>query len=294
MKGASSTARLIAASIVLQDSGGVAAAWIPAPTIDLSRAMLEGDGLGKRLFRAALRRHLVRRACVRLERWLLPGIQAHYLLRKSRIAGWAGHAIDRGVTQAVILGAGMDGLGVDLRLRYPGLRVVEIDHPATQAVKRRALEKVAPACGVHLYPADIAQGRLGRDFARSGLARDDSTLVIAEGVLMYLDAVACRRLLRSVGRYFRGSLHGVLSTMELDRHGVPGFLRAHPLIGRWLRWRGEPFRWGANATEVGEVLLDAGFRLRAIDRGDEPPARPFPGWEPCTGETLFFASRSSE
>jgi O-methyltransferase involved in polyketide biosynthesis len=46
-------------------------------------------------------------------------------------------AVSRGVRQYVILGAGLDTFGY--RNPYPDLRVIEIDHPDTQALKRRRL-----------------------------------------------------------------------------------------------------------------------------------------------------------
>ena len=50
-------------------------------------------------------------------------------------------SIERGVRQYVILGAGLDTFAY--RNRFPLLRVFEVDHPATQAWKRRRLEEAA-------------------------------------------------------------------------------------------------------------------------------------------------------
>ena len=46
-------------------------------------------------------------------------------------------ALDRGIRQVVIAGAGYDDRA--LRFRSPGVRYFELDHPATQADKRRLL-----------------------------------------------------------------------------------------------------------------------------------------------------------
>jgi methyltransferase (TIGR00027 family) len=50
-------------------------------------------------------------------------------------------AVGRGVDQLVVLGAGLDTFGY--RNPYAGLRVVELDHPATQAWKRERLAAAA-------------------------------------------------------------------------------------------------------------------------------------------------------
>jgi methyltransferase (TIGR00027 family) len=52
-------------------------------------------------------------------------------------------AVPHGLDQLVVLGAGLDTFAY--RSPYPGLRVVEIDHPATQAWKRERLAAVGIA-----------------------------------------------------------------------------------------------------------------------------------------------------
>ncbi len=294
MKGASSTARLIAASIVLQDECGIAARWLPASTIALSRAMLRSGGASGRVLLRALRMSWMRSAAAAIERRLLPGIQTHYLLRKHCIASWAEQAITAGTSQVLILGAGMDGLGAELCRRHTALAVIEMDHPATQPVKRLALEEVLPGAGLRLHAVDLSAAQFNQHLEATGFCRDPPTLIIAEGVLMYLRPGQCLRLLNEISGHIRGPLDVVFSTMEKDPHGRPGFARAHPLIDRWLAWRGEPFRWACSPQRVAKVLERAGLHIHAMHRGDEKPQTGMPDWSPCTGETLYFASRCEQ
>jgi methyltransferase (TIGR00027 family) len=55
-------------------------------------------------------------------------------------------AVERGVRQVVVLGAGLDTYAYRNTLR-DRLRIFEVDHPATQAWKRQRLEDAAT-----LYP----------------------------------------------------------------------------------------------------------------------------------------------
>jgi O-methyltransferase involved in polyketide biosynthesis len=55
-------------------------------------------------------------------------LRPHLAARTLFIDGQVEQAIDRGVTQVVILGAGY--------FRNPGVRFFEVDHPTTQADKR--------------------------------------------------------------------------------------------------------------------------------------------------------------
>lgn len=291
MKGASSTARLIAASITLQDERGIADRWLPMATIALSRATLGASGVPGRMLLAALRVSWMRKFFVACECKLQPGTLAHFLLRKHCIANWAEQAIAAGASQVVILGAGMDGLGPELCQRHAGLLVVELDHPATQALKWRALAHVAPGTTTRLQAIDLSGAELGRHLDQTGFRREGSTLVIAEGLLMYLRPRQCLRLLEVVAGHFHGPLDVVFSVMENDSRGRPGFARAHPLIDRWLSWRGEPFRWACDTVRLVKVLERAKLRVQAMHRGDEPPQMEFPDWSPCTGETYYFAAR---
>jgi methyltransferase (TIGR00027 family) len=107
-------------------------------------------------------------------------------------------AVDRGVDQLVVLGAGLDTFGY--RNPYPGLRVVELDHPATQAWKRERLE----AASIEV-PASV-------DHAPIDFERDDLTTVLARhidparpvlfwwlGVTPYLTLEAITATLTSLG-----------------------------------------------------------------------------------------------
>jgi methyltransferase (TIGR00027 family) len=70
-------------------------------------------------------------------------------------------AVDHGVDQLVVLGAGLDTFGY--RNPYAGLRVVELDHPATQAWKRERLHaaSIEVPASVALAPIDFERDDLG-------------------------------------------------------------------------------------------------------------------------------------
>jgi methyltransferase (TIGR00027 family) len=294
MKGASSTARMIAACIVLQDEEGTARQWLPAVTIALSRATLASSGHFARALLSLLRRRWMRRLGFVLERHLLPGVQAHFLLRKHRIAHWATQSIAAGTRQVIILGAGMDGLGLHLSQANPELNVVEVDHPATQALKRQILENVAPGHRLTLIGADLGATIKIEQLSSAGLRPDEATFVVAEGLLMYLPARACLRLLNQFATGLGGKLDIAFSAMQSDANGRVGFARPHAMIDRWLRWRGEPFCWGTGAARIESCLRLRGLQTCVLERGDEPPSPAFPRWVPCTGENLYLAARAGQ
>src|SRR5690606_38935189 len=145
------------------------------------------------------------RAGLRLfERLVLPGITGHYAWRKRRIHAWARNAVAAGATQVVILGAGFDALGQQLVLAHPQLRIFELDREAVVTTKWHALRDLGLDLSSQCFIAcDLAHGldAAALDVV-PGFDPGAHTLVVAEGVLMYLSprrasvvALQLRRLL---------------------------------------------------------------------------------------------------
>jgi methyltransferase (TIGR00027 family) len=108
-------------------------------------------------------------------------------------------AIDRGVKQVVILGAGYDGRA--LRFRTPGVQFFEVDHPATQTDKRRRLTDLDLATtGITFVEADFTEPTLEQRLADAGHQPYEQTQFLLEGVLRYLPEQAVHDLLATVRR----------------------------------------------------------------------------------------------
>jgi methyltransferase (TIGR00027 family) len=114
-------------------------------------------------------------------------------------------AIDAGCRQVVILGAGYDARAC--RFRTPGVRFFEVDHPATQADKRRRLDELGIASDdVTFVAADFIEDDLDAALDTGGHQRVEPTTFLLEGVLRYLPEPAFRGLLATIaGRAAPGS-----------------------------------------------------------------------------------------
>lgn len=128
-----------------------------------------------------------------------PGSGANYRPRRLFFAARARFAEDRigagianGVRQLVILGAGLDTFAY--RNPYPELQAFEVDHPGTQAWKRRRLTEA----GINLpenitfVPVDFETDRLATALEAAGFIRSDPAVFVWLGVVYYLtrDAVS--------------------------------------------------------------------------------------------------------
>jgi methyltransferase (TIGR00027 family) len=127
-------------------------------------------------------------------------------LRTAAIDSAVRDAIAGGATQLVILGAGYDGRAWRMP-ELAGVRVFEVDHPATQGDKRARLSELPPAMGlVRLVPIDFERESLGEVLDRAGHDRSSPTCWIWEGVVMYLTRDAMRATAAGIaGRSAPGS-----------------------------------------------------------------------------------------
>jgi methyltransferase (TIGR00027 family) len=107
---------------------------------------------------------------------------------RSRIAEDAlSRAVERGVRQVVILGAGLDTFA----LRNPhaaGISIFELDHPATQAWKRQRLAgaELASPSWLTFVPVDFERDDWQQKLASAGFQRTSVAFFTWLGVVPYL------------------------------------------------------------------------------------------------------------
>jgi len=137
------------------------------------------------------------------DRFASPGARAlrsHVVLRSRFAEDRLAAAVERGVTQYVVLGAGLDTFA----LRQPpwahALRVFEVDHPASQAAKRAAIAaaRLTVPPNVTFVPIDFERTSLGEALADGGVDLARPAFVSWLGVTMYLTEPAIDAVLRTI------------------------------------------------------------------------------------------------
>src|SRR5580698_9525375 len=109
-------------------------------------------------------------------------------------------AVAHGVRQYVVLGAGLDTFAY--RNPHAGLRVFEVDHPATQLWKREQLQ----AAGISIPPSltfipiDFERQTLADGLGQAGFKRDAAAFFSWLGVTPYLTREACTTTLSFIGK----------------------------------------------------------------------------------------------
>jgi methyltransferase (TIGR00027 family) len=186
------------------------------------------------------------------------------VVARTRLIDEAAVAAVPHVLQALILGAGFDSRAYRLApLR--GVPVFEVDHPATQAAKRRSLLRRTGRLpdSVRLVPVVFGSDDLGRELAARGFASGVPTLVLWEGVTNYLDPTSVDATFRFLaGAVGPGS--PVLFTY-VDRAMIDGTARfegAETTL-RAVRRVGEPITFGLDPGEVPGYLAERGFGMES-------------------------------
>jgi methyltransferase (TIGR00027 family) len=173
----------------------------------------------------------------------------------------------RGVTQLVVLGAGLDTFAY--RNPYEGLCVFEVDHPATQAWKRRRLDEAGIAIPDSLTyaPVDFERENLTDQLAAAGLDPAKRTFFTWLGVVPYLTKDAIAATLTQIAAHPGGA--EVVFDYSEPREAIDPELRAH-YAERAARVAaiGEPFLSFFDPAELHEQLRSHGFT--EIDDLDVP------------------------
>jgi methyltransferase (TIGR00027 family) len=132
----------------------------------------------------------------------LASIGRLFTAARSRIAEDAlARAVERGVRQIVILGAGLDTFAVRNPHGAQEIRIYEVDHPATQAGKRQRLAEaqIAVPSWLVFVPVDFERDDLGEGvgekLAAAGLEQSSPAFFTWLGVVPYLTEDAIGRTL---------------------------------------------------------------------------------------------------
>jgi methyltransferase (TIGR00027 family) len=204
------------------------------------------------------------------------GMVDHVCLRTEAIDAAVDAAVDRGTPQLVILGAGLDARAWRLP-QLSHMTVFELDHPATQADKRRRIGDTPPHARRVVFTAiDFERDAIAQRLEQVGHDARQPTMWIWEGVTPYLEPEAIDATLADVAaRSCPGS--SIAMTYAVDQ--LPGPRALHAPIRSAFAVLGEPLRGMMSTARAAARLRDAGFALED-DTGSADWATRFDGFAP--------------
>jgi methyltransferase (TIGR00027 family) len=167
-------------------------------------------------------------------------------------------AVERGVKQYVVLGAGLDTFAY--RNPYPGVRVFEVDHPATQEWKRARLEEahISIPDEVTFAPVDFERESLAEGLMRAGFDTQRPAFFSWLGVTPYLTRGAFDATVRFIAGMAPGS--GVVFDYAIERRLLSKMQRTalDAMTARVAR-AGEPFQLFFDPAALQADLANMGF-----------------------------------
>jgi len=119
---------------------------------------------------------------------LFPGLGNSIRARVRYFDDFVAEAVDDGIEQLVVLGAGYDTRAYRIDGLKERVNVFEVDHPDTQEVKMEKIEKIFGALPLHVayVPLDFEKDGLGPRLMEMGYDRSKKTLFVMEGLIMYI------------------------------------------------------------------------------------------------------------
>ena len=117
-------------------------------------------------------------------------------------------AVSKGISQYVIIGAGFDSFCLRRPDFSAGLQIYEIDHPATQEIKRKRLLEIVDSSpkGVEFLSVDLEKQNLADALSNSSFLKDERAFFSWLGTVPYLSKDAVFKVLRGLASFAaRGS-----------------------------------------------------------------------------------------
>jgi methyltransferase (TIGR00027 family) len=187
-------------------------------------------------------------------------LRSHVVLRSRYAEDRLAAAVGRGVTQYVLVGAGFDTFALRQPEWADSLKVIEIDHPDSQAAKRARIAAAGmqlPANAL-LAEIDFERESLFDGLRRNGVTTAEPTLFSWLGVTMYLTEAAIDATLASMAAFPEGSevVLTFLSPPASDARASPS---ARSRIAQRVAEAGEPFLSRFEPAAFERKLLAAGF-----------------------------------
>jgi methyltransferase (TIGR00027 family) len=192
-----------------------------------------------------------------------------FIAMRSRFAeDSAAHAIENGVRQTLVLGAGLDTFAYRLEPTQD-MRVFELDHPATQAEKRRRLTeaRIGEPSHVAYVAHDFEHGSMTGALEAAGFDPGKRTFVLWLGVTPYLTEEAVFATLSELARLPGGAEVVFDYTNPPDAIGEANTRNFHHEMAERVAASGEPFRGYFDSGELHARSRELGFaEIEDLDR----------------------------
>ena len=222
--------------------------------------------------------------------------RASIVIRARFIEDLVAEQADRGVTQYVILGAGLDTFAQRQPELASRLTIFEVDRPAPQTWKKQRLIELGFGVPqwLRFVPVDFeAGGSWWEQLETAGFDANQPAVVASTGVSMYLTKDAIMAMLRQAAQLAAGSTFVMTFILPLEYAG-PEERVGLEAAAKGARAGGTPFISFFTPEEMVALAREAGFRdaqaLSAATLAEGYFAGSTHGLRPGSSEAILLAT----
>lgn len=195
----------------------------------------------------------------------LEGMMNFAVVRERHVEALMESEVAAGIDQIVILGAGFDTRSY--RLSAGSIPIYEVDHPVTQAAKRKALQDVVtPPANVKFVTVNFDTDDLGERLAACGYDANGRTLFVWQGVIMYLTREGIDHTLAFIAQH---SAAGSVVIFDYLYESLLRRLHGPTAMRFFTRAMGEEITFGIDGDRIEAFLASRGFDDVANVDGNE-------------------------
>jgi methyltransferase (TIGR00027 family) len=190
-------------------------------------------------------------------------IAAQVLSRAKYVEEKLEQAVAKGISQYVIIGAGFDSFCLRRPNFSADLRIYEIDHPATQRIKRQRLMEIFDSSpkGVEFLAIDLEKRTIADALSDASFSKDKKAFFSWLGTVPYLSEAAVFAVLRDLACFAAHKSEIVFDyliptrLMKIEDRQALG--RAMRIIERW----GEPVKSFFDPDAFPDEVSRLGYRI---------------------------------
>ncbi|ENW96144.1 class I SAM-dependent methyltransferase [Acinetobacter sp. NIPH 298] len=178
-------------------------------------------------------------------------------------------AIDRGVRQYVLVGAGLDSFILRQAQYYPALKIFEVDHPDTQTAKQKKLKEFGDIpTNVEFVAIDFEKESIADALTRSGFQQEQAAFFSWLGTTHYLEPQTTLNTLASIAIIAAEGSEVVLD-YSIDYRQLQGIERLGSLfVSQFTGFLKEPLRGQFRTKTLHQAVEKMGYDVVEDLSGD--------------------------
>lgn len=192
------------------------------------------------------------------------GIYEYVIARTKYIDAVFKQALAERFDQILLFGAGFDTRALRFQAEAQHTRIFELDAPPTQQAKIRQYGKrnLSVPSNVVFIAIDFDKESLPEKLDAAGFHKDQKSLFVLDGLLMYLELESVQATLQTIRKYA-----GTGSWLVFDYVQASVLRRENTLYGeagvaQSVAKAGEQWRFGLEPGELASFVADFGFQVR--------------------------------